>query len=239
VDIINNGLGEDAGISFTPEGDPKALTVSDEEKALIRSVGRKLAYPRGQILFAAGDLADRVYLLEQGWVRIFRLDFEGRKITVGAIRNPGELMGLAETLYHGERTCFAEAITNVVVVKLTRGDFLRILEGTPTLALRVASLLGARMREAEGKVHELICLQVPGRLALLLMKIGERTGVPSDNGTLINLRLTHEEIASMIGTTRQTVTQTLNLFKKEKSIQIDGRMIKILDEQKLARWIYP
>lgn len=218
--------------------DEKEPLISEEEKELLRRAGRTLSYPRGQIIFAVGDNADQVYLLERGWVRIYRLDFEGRKITVGAMRNPGELIGLSEALYEGERTCFAEAVTDVVMVKLNRTSFLQILKHNQNLALKVASLLGVRMREAESKIHELVSMQVPGRLALLLLKMGERNGHTSSDGIQVNLRLTHEEIASMIGTTRQTVTQTLNLFKKEKSIKTRGRMIIILDCRKLARWIH-
>ncbi len=212
------------------------LILNENQKSLVRKLGRTMQYPKGQIIFSAGDIADRVYLIEEGWVKIYRLDHEGRKITVGTIRNAGELMGLAETLYHGERTCYAEAITDVVIVKLIRDDFFNLLKEDGELAINVASTLGVRMREAEAMVHELVCWQVPGRLALLLLKIAERYGVADEEGILINLKLTHEEIASMIGTTRQTVTQTLNMFKKEKSISVQGRLIKILDSPKLEQW---
>ena len=74
-------------------------------------------------------------------------------------------------------------------------------------------------------------------MALLLLKIGERCGIPENDGVTIKLRLTHEDIAGMIGTTRQTVTSLLNTFKREKSIEFQGREIKILDSKKLASWI--
>ncbi|MDA8097778.1 MAG: Crp/Fnr family transcriptional regulator [Clostridia bacterium] len=222
--------------SITPTADRDSLVLDEKQLDLIRTFGRRIPYPKGQIIFAAGDIADRAYFIEEGLVKIYRLDHEGRKITVGTIRNQGELMGLAETLCSGERTCFAEAISDVVIVKLTKDDFRQILTKDNELAIKAASLLGVRMREAEAMVHELVCRQVPGRLALLLLKIGERYGVQAKDGTLINLRLTHEEIASMIGATRQTVTQTLNLFKKEKSIDLKGRMIEILDPEKLKQW---
>ncbi|MDI6632502.1 MAG: Crp/Fnr family transcriptional regulator [Bacillota bacterium] len=217
------------------EGNP--LVLDDQEKELVRETGVTVNYPKGQIIFAAEEVADRVYLIEKGWVRIYRLSSEGREVTVGSIRNPGEMMGLAETLYHGKRTCFAGAISDVTLVVVTKKDFLDLLTEEHRLSIKVAKLLAARMREAEAMVHELVCWQVPGRLALLLLKIGERCGIPESDGVTIKLRLTHEDIAGMIGTTRQTVTSLLNTFKREKSIEFQGREIKILDSKKLASWI--
>lgn len=217
------------------EGSP--LVLNEQEKELVRGIGTIVNYPKGQIIFAADEVADRVYLIEKGWVKIYRLSSDGREVTVGSIRNPGEMMGLAETVYHGKRTCFAGAISDVTLVLVSKKDFLEVLTHEHYFALKVAKLLAVRMREAEAMIHELVCFQVPGRLALLLLKIGERCGIPESDGVIIELRLTHEEIAGMIGTTRQTVTSLLNTFKREKSIEFRGREIKILDPEKLGSWI--
>lgn len=217
------------------EGSP--LVLSSREKELIRRIGVTVSYPKGQIIFSAEEVADRVYLIEKGWIRIYRLSSDGREVTVGSIRNPGEMMGLAETLYHGKRTCFAGAISNVTLVMVTKKNFLDVLTDEHHLALKVTQLLAARMREAEAMVHELVCWQVPSRLALLLLKISERCGIPDEGGMKIKLRLTHEDIAGMIGTTRQTVTSLLNTFKREKLVECQGREIKILDPKKLTSWI--
>ncbi|MEW5786196.1 MAG: Crp/Fnr family transcriptional regulator [Bacillota bacterium] len=217
------------------EGNP--LILDEREKERLYKIGATVKYPKGQIIFAAGEVADRVYLIEKGWVRIYRLSSDGREVTVGSIRNPGEMMGLAETLHHGRRTCFAGTISDVTLVVVTKKDFLDLLTEEHYLGLKVAKILAARMREAEAMVHELVCWQVPGRLALLLLKISERCGIPDNGGMKIKLRLTHEDIAGMIGTTRQTVTSLLNTFRREKSIEFQGREIKILDPKKLANWV--
>ena len=146
-------------------------------------------------------------------------------------------MGLAETLYHGERTCFAGAINDSTLIVVRKSCFERLLVRHPLIAIKVATTLGVRMREAEAIIHELVCWQVPGRLAMLLLKMSERAGVETDTGTKITLRLTHEEIACMIGTSRQTVTSLLNMFKQENSISIEEREMYILDTDKLNKWI--
>ncbi|HHW43207.1 helix-turn-helix domain-containing protein [Desulfofundulus thermobenzoicus] len=215
----------------------ETVTLDDIEKMLIRQAGSTVHYPKGHVIFAAGDLADRVYLIESGWVKIYRLSADGRRVTVGSIRSPGELMGLAETLWGGERTCFAGAINNVTMVVLRKNKFEDLMGAHPFLAIKVAKLLGARMREAEAIIHEMVCWQAPGRLALTLLKMGERCGTETKGGIKIDLQLTHEELANMVGTSRQTVTSLLNTFKQEKSIAYEGRAINIVDPDKLARWI--
>ena len=123
------------------------------------------------------------------------------------------------------------------MVIIRKNKFEELLARQPFLAIKVAKLLGARMREAESIIHEMVCWQAPGRLALMLLKIGERCGIESNRGIKINLPLTHEEIACMVGTSRQTVTSLLNTFKQEKSIILEGREINIVNPDKLAKWI--
>ena len=211
--------------------------LNEVEKVLIRQAGITAHYPKGHVIFATGDIADRVYLVESGWVKIYRLSADGRRVTVGSIRSPGEMMGLAETLVGVERTCFAGAINDVSVVTMAKSKFEELMAKQPMLAIKVAKLLGARMREAEAIILEMVCWQASGRLAQMLIKMGERMGVQSKGGIKINLQLTHEEIANMVGTSRQTVTSLLNAFKHEKSIVYEGRAIRIVNPDKLAKWV--
>jgi cAMP-binding proteins - catabolite gene activator and regulatory subunit of cAMP-dependent protein kinases len=215
----------------------EALALEESEKDVIREYGTVVHYTKGQIVFSAGDTADRIYLIEKGYVKIYRLTMDGRKVTVGSMRSPGQLMGLAETLYHGERTCFAGAISDSTLVVVRKANFEELLVQHPTIALKVATTLGVRMREAEAIIQEMVSWQVPGRLAMLLLKMSERTGIETEIGTKITLRLTHEEIACMIGTSRQTVTSLLNMFKQEDSIAIEEREMYIIDTEKLKKWI--
>ncbi len=211
--------------------------LNEVEKQIIREAGSTVHYPKGHVIFAAGDISDRVFLLESGWVKIYRLSADGKRVTVGRMRSPGELMGLAETLLEVERTCYAGAMSNVSMVVLRKSQFEELMAQHPFLAIKVSKLLAVRMREAEGIIHEMVCWQAPGRLALMLIKMGERCGQPTKDGIILDVQLTHEEIASMVGTSRQTVTSLLNTFKQEKSITYEGRTIRILDPDKLGKWV--
>lgn len=215
----------------------EALALDEHEKNLFREYGTVIHYQKGQIIFSEGDTADRIYLVEEGFVKIYRITRDGRRVTVGSMRTSGQLMGLAETLYHGERTCFAGAISDSTLVVVRRARFEELLVQHPSIALKVATTLGVRMRDAEAIIQEMVCFQVTGRLAMLLLKMSERAGVETETGTKIGLRLTHEEMACMIGTSRQTVTSLLNTFKQENSIAIEEKEVYILDIEKLSKWI--
>ncbi|MDP4127744.1 MAG: Crp/Fnr family transcriptional regulator [Bacillota bacterium] len=214
-----------------------ALALEESEKDIIRKYGTVVHYSKGQVVFSEGDTADRIYLIEKGYVKIYRLTIDGRKVTVGSMRSQGQLMGLAETLCNGERTCYAGAINDSILVVVRKSHFEELMAKHPNIALKVATTLGVRMREAEAIIQEMVVWQVPGRLAMLLLKMSERTGIETEIGTKITLRLTHEEIACMIGTARQTVTSLLNMFKHEGGIAVEEREMYVLDTERLKKWI--
>ncbi|MBE0466780.1 MAG: Crp/Fnr family transcriptional regulator, partial [Candidatus Desulforudis sp.] len=141
------------------------------------------------------------------------------------------------TLYHGKRTCYAGAIRDISLVVLTKKQFTELLKSQHHLAIRTSKLLAARMRAAESMVYELVCCQAAERLALFLLKVGDNCGIPTEEGVKIKLPFTHHELASMIGTSRQTVTALLTTFRKEKSIAVDGRVIVLKNPQKLSAWV--
>ncbi len=225
------------GSTDTKPGTQDVLVVSDHEKELIRKNGTLVRYPRDQIIWSPDEVADRVYLIESGYVKIYKMSAEGQEVTVGAMRNPGEMIGLAETLYHGHRTCYAGAIRDITLVVLIKEQFLDLMNAEPGLAIRTSKLLAARMRAAESMVFELVCWHAAARLALFLLKVSDSCGIPTNSGTKIKLPLTHNELASMIGASRQTVTVLLNTFRQENSITVDGREIVITDPKKLAAWV--
>lgn len=154
------------------------MLVSDPEKELIRKSGTLVRYPRDHIIWSPDEVADRVYLIESGYVKIYKMSAEGQEVTVGAIRKPGEMIGLAETLYHGHRTCYAGALRGIQLVVLTKDQFLELMIVEPGLAIRTSKLLAARMRAAESMVFELVCCQAAARLALFLLKVSDSCGIP-------------------------------------------------------------
>jgi CRP-like cAMP-binding protein len=206
-------------------------------KEQLKDHGTAIDYPRGQLIFSSGEVADRVYFIQKGLIKIYYLAGDGRRVTV-ALRHPGEFVGLAEALCGMERICFAEAVEDVNILVFKRDDFLKLLTSKPALAVKIAQILGKRIREAQNTIYEIVSWPVAGRLALLLLKLAERTETTGKMELVeINLRLTHEEIACMIGTSRPTVTTLLNTFKQEGAITVEGREIKTIRPAKLLKWI--
>lgn len=217
--------------------DFETTLLNEDEKSYIRESGTTVHYSKGKTIFSEGDAADRVYFIEEGLVKIYRISPYGKRVTVGSIRSAGQIMGIAETLYHGERTCFASAINDVTMVVVRNAGITELLKNQPSILIKIATTLGVRMREAEEAIQEMVCFQVPARLAMMLIKMAKRSGVETENGTKITIRLTHEEIAYMIGASRQTVTSLLNSFSNEKSIAIREKELYILDIDKLNQWV--
>ncbi len=210
-----------------------AITLDSAEIDLLYGAGPSIDYPKGQLIFTSGEMPDRVYFLKAGVIKVYRLTGDGQRQTV-ALRYQGELMGIAEALYGGERTCCAEVVTDAGVVVISKGRFIELLRSRPGFTLRVAEILGARLREAHTMISDLTCHHVPGRVALFLLKLVERCGVTDrEPGVRLDLRLTHEELAHMIGTSRSNVTSILNTFRKHGAIELKGREIRILNPERL------
>lgn len=213
------------------------LVLDEELQALVRNAGVPVKYPKGQIIFSADEFADRVYLIEDGYIKVYRVTNEGRHATLGSLRQPGELMGMAEALNDAKRTCFAGAVTDVALVMMTKDQFLGVLLQNNRLAVQVASMLAARMRAAESTVGDLICWQIPARLATTLLKLSKSNGEETEEGLTIKPKLNYSEIAAMIGSSRQTVTTLMNVMRNQGCVSVENREITVRDPDKLARWV--
>lgn len=212
------------------------ISLDGKEISLLDNAGPTINYPKGQLIFTAGEMADRVHYIKSGVVKVYRLGAEGQKQTV-ALRYPGELVGMAEALYGGERICCAETVSHTTVVLIGRERFQELMQSRPDLTLTVAEILSARLREAHVFISDLTSYQVPGRVSLFLLKLAERCGVTDDlPGILLDVPLTHEELAHMVGTSRSNVTSILNTFRKHGCIELSGREIRILDPKSLRDW---
>ncbi|MFZ5633181.1 MAG: Crp/Fnr family transcriptional regulator [Bacillota bacterium] len=123
------------------------LSVKEYEVELIRDMGSRIEYKKGQVVYSPGDSAESIYLVESGLVRVYRLAGEGRRVTVGSIRGPGELIGLAEALCGTVRTCFAGAVEDVALISVTKEDFINFLSCNPFFLNKVIRILACGMPE--------------------------------------------------------------------------------------------
>ncbi len=211
----------------------KLKEFNEEEWSKLFEKAVKMKLPKGSTVFSAAESSQGVFIIESGWVKISRISNEGRESVVGCIRNPKEIIGLAEVLLDKKRTCNAVAITNIEIGFLRREDFYNLIKEDFNISLKVMRLLAERMREAEENVHNLSSKYVSKRLASFLYKASFKWGVDDFDGIKIPLNLTHEEIAQVVGTSRQTTTKALNMLQQRGIIKLEKKQIKILDIKKL------
>jgi CRP/FNR family transcriptional regulator, cyclic AMP receptor protein len=201
-----------------------------DEKRDFVSLGVPRAVEKKEFIFEEGKSGGSAFYLEEGRIRIFRVSSLGKEAIV-FIRNRGEMFGLAEILGEQKRVFNAQAITPCRLYEIKRKDFEMLLRRHFSLAQRVIEVLGRRVRYLGEQLESLIVCDVPARLLRLLTCLC-CPGVPDpkmlDKPVPIPVKLTQEQIAAMIGSTQQTVSETLKKLKEEGLIEVSGKEITIL-----------
>lgn len=187
---------------------------------------------RRQVLYLPGDPGAAVYFVNGGRVKVSKVTRDGKELTL-AYRAPGDIFGETCLIDGGPREEMAEAMENALVTEIERGEFERLLQAHAMLGYRLSKILAARRREIENKIENLVFKDVNSKLAELLMRLANEYGVDDSRGTLVALKITHQEMANLIGSTRETVSLTLAQFKKKGLIATDGRKVIIADREGL------
>ncbi len=181
--------------------------------------------PKGKIFYRPEDPTDILFLLKKGTVQLYRISPEGKKLVIFTL-NDGAMFGEMGLLGLQQHNAFAEALMDSVICTMNREDMEYLLAERPRLAMRFLEIIGDRLRETENQLESLTFKSIPARLAALLLRIaGERNTVEG---------LTHQDLAEMIGTYRETTTQTLNEMKAQGILTIGRRRIVILNKTRLA-----
>lgn len=189
------------------------------------------AYARGKVIAQPDDPPETIYLIKEGRVKLCRYSESGRE-QILALLEPGDIFG-ERSLVGASAAMHCEAFEDTLICVLRREDFEDLMRMKPDLALRVMKVLAERLRRAEEAIEDLAFRDVPGRLAATLVRLAETYGEPHDGGRRLALRLTHHDLASMIGATRETVTTVLNRFRDDGLLTTEGRHIIIADLERL------
>lgn len=192
------------------------------------------AYPRGAVLFLEGQDARGVFLLCRGRVKLTINSPDGRAL-IFKIAEPGEALGISAAVLQKPYALSAEALDPCQLNFIRRSDFLALLRNSPDATLRVAEQLGQEHQRACREISSLALAQSASeKLATLFLEWAAKQGRASGDPTHIPLTLTHEEIAQMIGTTRETVTRLLARFKRRQFIALNGSILELRDTASLA-----
>lgn len=181
-------------------------------------------FERRSLIYLPEDQGDCVLLLLSGRVRLYHITSEGKEALLAFI-DPGEVFGELAVVGQQKREEFAEAMEKSQIVKIPRGVFEELMEQQPTVTLAITRLIGLRRQVFERRLKSLMFQPNRERLIHLLLELAERYGVPHAEGTALSIRLSHQEMANLIGSTRETVTVVLGELQLEKLVVIHRRQV--------------
>jgi CRP/FNR family transcriptional regulator, cyclic AMP receptor protein len=187
---------------------------------------------RREVIYLPGDPGETVFLVNGGRVKISKVTRDGKALTLSYC-GPSEIFGETCLVDGGPREEMAEAMENSMVTEVQRADVERLLQAHAQFGYQLTRILARRRRELENKLETLVFRDVTSKLAELLVRLADEYGVEDSRGTLVALKITHQELANLIGSTRETVSLTLSQFKKKKLIATEGRKVIIADAESL------
>ena len=208
-----------------------SLLNGDEIQSICKN-GYLKEYRRGEIIFFENDSEKKLYLLVDGQVKLSMLSSEGRE-KVMTILQAGDIFGEISLFDHDPHPLTAEVLEKARLMILDWNDLEEIIMEQPRLALKIIEALSKKTRLLTSQVRDLVFHDAKGRLANLLIRFANDFGQDVEEGTMIEIILTHQEIANLLGVSRVTVTKTLNKLIDEEIIKIKERKIYILDDEKL------
>jgi CRP/FNR family cyclic AMP-dependent transcriptional regulator len=201
--------------------------------AELEALGRRERFARNDFVFSAGGPGRTVYFLRSGRVKIFQPSAPGREVILWFCL-PGEIFGLAEVARGGGRSVSAVACEPCEVLCVAQEQFMAFVEERPRVAMLSMQVLSSRLRVL-GEMHaNLVSDDVDTRVAKLILRLAARHGARRGTELVLALPLTHQEIADMVGTTRQTVTSCLGNLKRRGVLSIDSHRLVIESEELLA-----
>ena len=212
----------------------RGLAEQDLTRLAVRA--RRRTYRRGEVIFHQGDPGDAVHLIQRGRVKI-ALGAESGEEAVVAILGPSDCFGELALLDGEPRSATVEALEPVETVSLGRDDFLQFLQANPPAMERLLRALAATVRGTNGELADLVFLDLHGRLVNKLLDLAADHGRPVDGAIEIELPMTQEDLAAMIGATRASVNKLLGWYEDRGAIQRRGRRIAIFDQDRLRKRI--
>ncbi|MDQ4126625.1 MAG: Crp/Fnr family transcriptional regulator [Actinomycetota bacterium] len=216
---------------FATTSAPKGFDLKDFEEAGLRSVERRFG-PKDTI-FTPGDPDDQLYFLLSGTVRLYKIYGDYKEATTALLKDGG-VFGKLNLVEGRWQDVFAEAVTESRVAGIQKTSLERAIKSDPAFALKLFSSLSERLRQSDEVIESLLHREVSTRLATLLMNLGERFGERNGAGVIIDVRLTHQDLANMIASTREAVSKVMSEFQRDGVVESRNRRIAIVNEEALA-----
>lgn len=203
-------------------GIPLFSGLSDADHGLLLQVAVRRTHPRSALIIQEGDPGERLFLLRRGRAKVFLSDSEGREVIL-AILGPGDFIG--EMSLIDDEPCSASVMTfeESEFVSISKADFRRVLHSSASMTENLLKVMSQRMRESDQQIEALALKDVQARVEQVLQQLAE----PEGGERVVPARITHRDIASMVGATREMVTRVFRHLEKAGFVRVDGRRITV------------
>lgn len=208
--------------------------MSPEEREELRGMMSQTTLRRGEVLFNEGDSGDRLYILLTGKVKLGHTSVDGRENLL-AVLGPGEVVGELTLFDPGPRSTTATAVATTELLALEHNQLMGFIDSHPTLAKDMLRALAVRLRRTNIALADLVFSDVPGRVAKALLDLAERFGASTEDGIHVPHDLTQEELAQLVGASRETINKSLAEFVSRGWIRLEGRAVTLIDVERLKR----
>ena len=189
---------------------------------------------RGEHLFEEGDAGDRLYVVLDGKIKLTRAAADGRE-NLTSVLGPGEMFGELSLFDPRPRTMGAVAVTDARLAALAHDELRGWLAGRPDVAMHLLRALVQRLRRTNDVLSDLVFTDVPGRVAKALLDLADRFGEKSPEGIQVHHDLTQEELAQLVGASRETVNKALADFAARGWLTLSAKSVLIIDPDRLAK----
>ena len=213
---------------------PLFTALDEAAAASLRASMDAVKIAKGSILFKEGDDGEHLYVIVDGKLKLGTSSGDGRENLL-SILGPGEMFGELSLFDPGPRTSTATAVTDAKLLSLSHEKVIPWLKQNPEVSLQLLTRLSQRLRRTNEAVGDLVFSDVPGRVAKALIDLGDRFGKTTPEGLLVNHDLTQEELAQLVGASRETVNKALADFAGRGWLKLDGRSVLIADLDRLSK----
>lgn len=221
---------------FAATSAPEGFGVNDFEEAGLRAAERRFG-PK-DLIFTLGDPDDQLYFLLSGTIRLYKIYGDYKEATTALLKEGG-VFGKLSLVEGRWQDVFAEAVTQARVASIQKSAIERVIKSRPDFSLKLFSTFSERLRQSDEVVESLLQREVAARLATLLINLADRFGADDQAGTVIEVRLTHQDLANMIASTREAVSKVMSEFQRDGYIEVRSRKIVVLGLATLAGYAAP
>ncbi len=208
--------------------------LDDDSAAALQAGVTVVELARAERLFDEGASGNQLYVIPDGKIKLTRAAADGRENLLSVL-GPGEMFGELSLFDPRPRTASATAVTDSRLAALAHDDLRSWLNGRPDVALHLLQALAQRLRRANDVMADLVFTDVPGRVAKALLDLADRFGTVQEDGLQVNHDLTQEELAQLVGASRETVNKALADFAARGWLQLAAKSVLLIEPERLRK----